>query len=68
MGSQNNDTSLYHVILFLDKMAALSSIFRKGLFNGKVAIVTGGGTGIGQAIALELMYLGKFNKLFRMYL
>ena len=30
------------------------SIFRPGLFAGKVALVTGGGTGIGKAIAGEL--------------
>ncbi|XP_048728098.2 peroxisomal trans-2-enoyl-CoA reductase-like [Ostrea edulis] len=36
----------------------VSSVFRSGLFNGKVAIVTGGSTGIGRAITQELLYLG----------
>jgi citronellol/citronellal dehydrogenase len=34
------------------------SIFAPGLFEGQVAIVTGGGTGIGLAVAKELSYLG----------
>jgi NAD(P)-dependent dehydrogenase (short-subunit alcohol dehydrogenase family) len=34
------------------------SIFRPGLFQSKVALVTGGGTGIGKAIATELASLG----------
>ncbi|XP_078661828.1 peroxisomal trans-2-enoyl-CoA reductase-like isoform X2 [Branchiostoma floridae x Branchiostoma belcheri] len=34
------------------------SAFRQGLFTDKVAIVTGGGTGIGKAITKELLYLG----------
>ncbi|MDW8361246.1 MAG: SDR family oxidoreductase [Myxococcales bacterium] len=34
------------------------SIFRDGLFSGEVAIVTGGGTGIGRAVATELGVLG----------
>lgn len=34
------------------------SIFRRNLFNNRVAIVTGGSTGIGRTIAYELLYLG----------
>src|SRR5688572_10528557 len=37
---------------------ALTSIFRPGLFDGRVVLVTGGGTGIGRRIALELSGLG----------
>lgn len=36
----------------------VESIYRKGLFEGEVAIVTGGATGIGYATALELGQLG----------
>ena len=36
----------------------VKSIFRSGLFAGKSAIVTGGGSGIGKAITSELLYLG----------
>lgn len=37
---------------------ALDSVFRAGLFDGKTYVVSGGGTGIGRAIAQELADLG----------
>ena len=41
------------------------SVFKNGLFAGKVAIVTGGGTGIGKAITTELLTLGTKNRITR---
>ena len=42
----------------LDIAAAKQNPFAPGLFKDQVAIVTGGGTGIGKAVALELLQLG----------
>ncbi len=39
-------------------MGEHSTVFRDGILDGEVALVTGGGTGIGAAIALELGRLG----------
>ncbi|MCB9186366.1 MAG: SDR family oxidoreductase [Flavobacteriales bacterium] len=36
----------------------INTVFKEGLFEGKVALVTGGGTGIGLRIARELGQLG----------
>jgi peroxisomal trans-2-enoyl-CoA reductase len=38
--------------------SAISSVLRTNLFANKTAIVTGGATGIGNAIVKELLYLG----------
>lgn len=41
-----------------NQRAMASSVFKPGLFKQKVAIVTGGGSGIGKAISAELLELG----------
>ena len=42
----------------MEGLAKVSSVFRRSLFNGRSAIVTGGATGIGKAITQELLHLG----------
>lgn len=52
-----SETLACFTVCFVTDMAA-SGVFKAGLFNYKVAIVTGGGTGIGKAITSELLQLG----------
>lgn len=50
--------SLHYFSNYLQMPQQIHSVFRDELFNGRVALVTGGGSGIGFRTALELSYLG----------
>lgn len=41
-----------------ESVASYSSLFRDGLFDNRVVLITGGGTGIGRCIAHEIATLG----------
>ena len=41
-----------------NKLEMVMTMFREGLLEGQSVIVTGGGTGIGKAVAAELVELG----------
>ena len=47
-----------HMIAWMSGPAEKSAIFAPGLLSGRVALVTGGGTGLGKATALELARCG----------
>lgn len=42
----------------MSALAVRTSCLAAGLLQNRVAVVTGGGTGIGKAIATELLLLG----------
>src|SRR5258708_29262393 len=58
---QMAESGLKASVSFLERgndFMAVTSIFRPELFDGQVFLITGGGTGIGRAIARELSSLG----------
>src|SRR4051794_1089828 len=43
---------------FIHRLGAMSEVFADGMLDGRVVLVTGGGTGVGRAVAAELVACG----------
>jgi citronellol/citronellal dehydrogenase len=58
MGAERDGGDGAHMIAWMDGAGEHSQVFAAGLLDGRAALVTGGGTGLGRASALELARCG----------